>query len=265
MTNASPADIPVVILAGGRGTRLSEVSGILPKPMVPVAGRPLILYIINHYSNFGFRKFIICAGYLSHVIKEYFSKIHLYHGTMTVKGGDDEPNFSDSIPADWVIKIVDTGQDTLTAGRLRRVQHLIDAPNFCLTYGDGITDLPIDKELAFHLAHGKQVTVASVPAPARFGRIIADDNGLVTNFSEKETIHTELINGGYFIMRREFLDRLPIANVPLEGEPLFQATKDGQLMAYRHFGFWQCVDTPRDLTMLEEAYQSGRISMNFGL
>jgi len=258
MHDVEPKDIPVVILAGGRGTRLMEETQIIPKPMVTVGGKPILWHIMMSYHHFGFRKFIVCLGYKGYVIKEYF--MNLLKHTSSVKVNSVTGAFAyeaDKTP-DWEISLVETGENSLTGTRVKMVERYVDAPHFCLTYGDGVCDVAVDQELAFHLAHNKLGTVTAVHPPSRFGMIEISPDHEVKSFQEKEPLHHDFINGGYFIFKREFLDRLPAGeNYSLESAPLTQLARDRQLSAFKHDGFWQCMDTIRDRETLEKIYESG--------
>lgn len=260
-TNAvvKPADVPVVILAGGRGTRLMEETQVIPKPMVTIGGKPVLLHIMLSYAHFGFRRFIICLGYKGHLIKEFFLDLPKQMSSLVVFTCDGRSIYERGPVSDWEISLVETGEHTLTGTRVHYVRPYIRAPHFCLTYGDGLSDIPLDKELSFHLAHGRLGTVAAVHPPSRFGKLELARGGRVAAFREKETLSHDYINGGFFIFRREFLDRLsPTANQSLESEPLTRLARDGQLRAFVHDGFWRCMDTLRDRTTLEEIYEHGK-------
>lgn len=253
----TPAEIPVVILAGGRGTRLSEVTHEIPKPMVPIGEFPMLLHIMRYYSAFGHRKFVVCLGYLGSVIKDYFLNFDRNTASLTFTGS--RPSFSKSMIADWHVELVETGAETLTGTRLARAAAHLNAPHFCLTYGDGVTDLPLDRELEFHLAHGRIGTVAAVHPPARFGNLELTTEGRVTSFVEKAPLRHDFINGGYFMFRREFLDYLDaVQNESLETRPLEQLAQKGELQAFRHSGFWQCMDTLRDVETLRALHEKGK-------
>ncbi|HOE00389.1 MAG TPA: sugar phosphate nucleotidyltransferase [Kiritimatiellia bacterium] len=250
-------DIPVMILAGGRGTRLMEETRDIPKPMVTIGGKPILLHLMQYYSRFGFRKFIICLGYKGDVIKEYF--LHVRERTATVRlhaGGRVE--YESGIATDWDIILAETGEHSLTATRILRAADYVDAPLFALTYGDGLSDIDLNAELAFHRAHGKIGTMAAVHPPSRFGMMELAPDGKVRVFREKEKLHNDYINGGFFLLQKEFLARLPSQeNVSLEAAPLTDLAAAGELYAYRHEGFWGCMDTMRDRENLEKIYESG--------
>lgn len=258
MSTVRPGDIPVVILAGGRGTRLMEETQVIPKPMVTVGGKPILWHIMMSYSHYDFRKFVICLGYKGFVIKEYFLNLLKHTSSVTVRSKSGDYTYEADKTPDWEIAMVETGENSLTGTRLKLVERYLDAPHFCLTYGDGVCDVPLDDELAFHLKHGRIGTVTAVHPPSRFGMIEIAPDHQVKSFQEKEPLHHDFINGGYFMFRREFLDRLPAnQNYSLESTPLTTLARDGQLAAFKHDGFWQCMDTIRDRETLEKNYESG--------
>ena len=255
--NYSAADIPVVILAGGRGTRLSEMTHEIPKPMVPIGEYPMLLHIMRYYSFYGHRKFVICLGYLGRLIKDYFLEIERNTSSISMHAG--QARYTNSLVSDWEVHLVETGADTLTGTRLSRVRDYITSEHFCLTYGDGVTDLPLDKEMEFHLSHGRIGTVAAVHPPARFGNLDIGENSEVRAFVEKQPLKHDYINGGFFIFRRQFLDYLHSnENESLEAVSLITLAREGQLSAFRHSGFWQCMDTLRDVDVLRELYERGQ-------
>ena len=255
----NPATIPVVILAGGRGTRLMEETQLIPKPMVTIGGKPILLHIMRHYSAFGFKKFVICLGYKGHLIKEYFMHLPRHTSSVVVNTGTGEYAFQSDGASEWEVALVETGEHSLTGTRVAKVRSFIDAPHFCLTYGDGLSNIPIDQELEFHVRHGRLGTVAAVHPPSRFGMLDISEDGKVQSFKEKEVLPHDYINGGYFIFRREFLDRLgTVENESLESAPLRSLAEEGELHAFQHKGFWKCMDTLRDRETLEEIFDSGK-------
>jgi glucose-1-phosphate cytidylyltransferase len=252
-------DIPVVLLAGGRGTRLMEETQVVPKPMVTVGGKPILWHIMMTYGHYGFRKFIVCLGYKGYVIKDYFLSLLKHTSSVRVKSRTGEFVYDGEKTPDWEISLVETGENSLTGTRVKLVESYIDAPHFCLTYGDGVCDVAMDRQWDFHLKHGKLGTVTAVHPPSRFGMIEISPDHTVKSFQEKEPLHHDFINGGYFMFRREFLDRLPEdSNYSLESAPLTKLARDGQLAAFQHDGFWQCMDTLRDRENLEKVYEGGK-------
>lgn len=247
----------VVILCGGLGTRLSEETHLRPKPMVTVGERPILWHILNSYSSFGFNDFVLALGYKSHVIKEYFLNFLALNSDLRVNLKDGTIEHLRAHRRDWVVEMIDTGEHTMTGGRIRRLRSYLEPHGtFMATYGDGVSNIDIQALLKFHKSHGKIATVTTVHPPARFGEMrLANDR--VAEFREKPQITDGWINGGYFVFEPEIFKYLGADDTILEREPLERLTADGQLMAYRHDGFWQCVDTLRDLRMLEEMWQSG--------
>ncbi|MEO8242903.1 MAG: glucose-1-phosphate cytidylyltransferase [bacterium] len=247
-----------VILAGGRGTRLSEETGLRPKPMVEIGGRPILWHIMKIYAAHGINDFIICLGYRGWQIKDFFLNyarfssdlsIDLATGTVEVLRPAQEP---------WRVTLIDTGEDTQTGGRLKRVGHLLrDDAAFCLTYGDGVGDVDITASLAFHRAHGRQATVTAVVPPGRFGAL-ARSGDRVAAFTEKPEGDGGLINGGFFVLRPTVLDRITDDTTVWEQEPLKSLASDGELMAFDHHGFWQPMDTLRDRDQLQALWDGGR-------
>ena len=252
-------DVPVVIFAGGRGTRLMEETQLIPKPMVTVGGMPILMHIMRSYSAAGFRRFIVCLGYKGHVIKDYFLNLPRHTASVVVDFENGRHAFQKSDVSHWEVSLIETGEQSLTATRLHRVASQIDTSHFCLTYGDGVSDIPFADEFSYHLRHGKIGTVAAVHPPSRFGMLDIASSDAVRSFREKETLKHDYINGGFFIFRREFLDWLsPDENQSLEAQPLTRLAEQGGLMAYKHDGFWMCMDTMRDRETLESMYDSGR-------
>lgn len=248
-------DVPVVILAGGLGTRLREETAFRPKPMVEIGGRPILWHIMKTYDHFGFRRFIIPVGYLGDVIKTYFLSYADRHADFTINTLSGELLRLDSPPETWNVTVVDTGLDTMTGGRVRRLSpHLPD--RFMVTYGDGLANVPIDQLLAFHEAHGRLATVTAVRPPARFGAL-ALEGDCVREFSEKPQAEAGWINGGYFVFERAVLDYVEDDQTVLERDPLERLASDGQLMAFRHHGFWEPMDTERDLNHLVGLWSAG--------
>jgi len=240
-----------VILAGGRGTRLAEVALNLPKPMVCIGGEPILWHIMKSYSHYGINEFIICLGYKGDVIKEWFSSYSLRRSDVVIDFLRNTTTLYNRGCEPWTVKLIDTGEHTATGGRMRRIsKHLLsrDLP-FFLTYGDGLADIDITKLMAFHKGHGKLCTMTSVKPPGRFGYIELDGTS-VTGFREKHTADSDWINGGYFVLSPRALDYIDGDNTPWEGSPLQRLAQDGEVQAYLHEGFWQCMDTHRDYAYL---------------
>jgi len=245
----------VILLAGGFGTRISEYTGTIPKPMVKIGGVPIIWHIMNHYSKFGHNDHYIALGYKAEVLKEYFLNYKSLNSNFTVNllTGNVTSHHVDSV--DWNVTLVDTGINSMTGGRVKRMKKFIGNETCMLTYGDGVSDIDIDELLGFHKKHGKLVTVSAVRPTARFGELELNGSK-VTQFQEKPQLHQGWINGGYFVIEPEFFDFIDGDDSLLEREPLERAVSLGQLMAYKHDGFWQCMDTKRDHEFLENLWNS---------
>jgi len=246
----------VILLAGGFGTRLAEYTDVIPKPMVPIGGKPILWHIMQTYSNFGHKDFYVALGYKSEVIKEYFLNYSALNADFTVdlSSGNVTPHQVD--PIDWKVTLVNTGNSTMTGGRVKRMQSFIGNETCMLTYGDGVADIDLDALLTFHRSHGKMVTVSAVRPAARFGELEMDGQR-VESFQEKPQMHDGWINGGYFVFEPAFFDFIQDDSTLLEREPLEKATQAGELMAYRHDGFWHCMDTKRDYEFLESMFNKG--------
>lgn len=250
----------IVILAGGFGTRISEESQFKPKPMVELGGMPILWHIMKLYSHYGFNEFIICAGYKQHVIKEYFADYFLHTSDITYDftNGRSEMTVHHSASEPWKVTVVDTGLNTMTGGRVRRVRDYVGNEPFMLTYGDGVSNLDIKALVEFHQSHGKLITMSAYNAGQRFGVLDIDDAGQVKEFREKTQGDGNMINIGFMVCQPEFIDYIDGDSTTLEREPLERAAQDGQLMAYRHTGFWQCMDTVREKEQLEKLWTSGQ-------
>lgn len=246
----------VILLAGGFGTRLAEYTDVIPKPMVPIGGKPILWHIMKTYAHFGHKDFYVALGYKAEVIKEYFLNYRALNSDFTVdlSSGTVKPHQVDAV--DWKVTLVNTGEKSMTGGRVKRMQSFIGNETCMLTYGDGVADIDLDALLAFHKSHGKMVTVSAVRPTARFGELSLD-HGQVTSFKEKPQLHEGWINGGYFVVEPEFFELIAGDETLLEREPLEQATKLGELMAYCHDGFWHCMDTKRDHDLLESLWSAG--------
>jgi glucose-1-phosphate cytidylyltransferase len=245
------------ILAGGVGSRLAEETESKPKPMVEVGGRPILWHIMMHYAHFGHSDFIIALGYKGEYIKRYMIDYGLTEDDLTIQVGTGDVLRHGNRRPDWTVDLVDTGQQTMTGGRIKRLRPYIDNETFFLTWGDGVSDVNIDDLLKFHRHHGKLATVTAVRPPARFGCMVFEGDR-VTEFSEKPQTSEGWINGAFFVLEPEVFDYIEGDNTAWEREPMERLARDGQLMAYRHSGFWQCMDTLRDRKLLENLWQSGR-------
>jgi glucose-1-phosphate cytidylyltransferase len=247
-----------VILAGGLGTRIAEESDTKPKPMVEVGGKPLLWHIMKTYAHHGVNDFVICLGYKGYVIKEFFFNYYRHMSNMTIDLKTGDYQILDSQAEDWKITLVDTGPETMTGGRLKRVaQYLDDAP-FCLTYGDGLSNINIRSELEFHRQHGKLATVAAVQPPGRFGVLNIGPSNQVSSFEEKPSDEIGWINGGFFVLDPLVISYITGDDTSWEREPLSQIARDGELAAFHHTGFWQPCDTLRDKRELEALWASGK-------
>ena len=245
----------VIILAGGFGTRLSEYTEMIPKPMVTIGGKPILWHIMRTYAHFGHKDFYLALGYKAEIIKDYFLHYRSLNDDFTVNlaNGDVESHQTDD--TDWKVTMVQTGLESMTGGRVKRMKSFIANEPFLLTYGDGIADINIDKLVKFHKSHGKMVTVSAVHPGARFGELKMDDNQIIS-FKEKPQMGQGWVNGGYFVMEPEFLNMISGDNTILEQEPLEMVAKMGELMAFQHDGYWQCMDTKRDRDHLEDLWLS---------
>lgn len=246
-----------VILAGGLGTRLSEETEIKPKPMVEIGGRPILWHILKTYSSHGVNDFIICCGYKGYVLKEYFANYFLHMSDVTFDMKENDMLVHSKRAEPWSVTLVDTGEESQTGGRIRRVGEYIKGDDpFFLTYGDGLGDIDISASLAFHKSHGKHATVTAVFPPARFGALDIR-NGMVKGFEEKPRGDGTRINGGYFVLSPKILEYIEDDATVWEQEPMIQLSAEGQLMPYLHNGFWQPMDTLRDKHMLEKLWRNG--------
>ena len=247
-----------VILAGGFGTRISEESAVRPKPMVEIGGKPIIWHIMQLYGAHGIDEFVICAGYKAYMIKEYFANYFLHTTDLTVDLRANELTTHASVAEPWRVTIVDTGEDTMTGGRLKRVRDFLGDETFCLTYGDCVTDLDISREVAFHRESGAQVTVTAIQPPGRFGMLtLQPGTDEVTAFLEKADEAGSWVNGGFFVVEPTALDYLEGDATVWERGPLERIAREGGLRAFRHRGFWHPMDTLRDKMVLEEHWASG--------
>lgn len=247
----------VVILAGGLGTRLVEETEMKPKPMVEIGAKPILWHIMKHYASYGFYEFIIALGYKGEVIKRFFLEYSTLHGSLSIDMKTDKVVTKDKVPENWIVHLVDTGLESNTAGRIARVRDYLDNDTFMLTYGDGVSNVDLNALLALHKKCGRVVTLTAVRPPARFGGLIFDGD-LVQQFTEKPQIGEGWINGGFMVMEPKVLDYIQSDSTNLEGDVLECLAQEGQLAAYRHADFWQCMDTLRDKRQLESLWQEKR-------
>jgi glucose-1-phosphate cytidylyltransferase len=246
-----------VILAGGRGTRISEETHLRPKPMIEIGGRPLLWHIMKIYAAHGVNDFVICCGYRGYLIKEYFANYVLHMSDVTFDLGQNRMEVHEQYSEPWRVTLVDTGDDTLTGGRLKRVAgYLQEDDAFCFTYGDGVANVDVAAAISFHRAHGKLATVTAVQPPGRYGALRMEGDR-VRGFTEKPSGDGGLINGGFFVLSPRALDRISGDDTAWEAEPLTGLAADGELVAFRHLGFWQPMDTLREKLLLEALWDSG--------
>jgi glucose-1-phosphate cytidylyltransferase len=245
-----------VILAGGYGTRLSEETHLRPKPMVEIGGRPILWHIMKIYAHHGITDFIVCLGFKGYVIKEYFANYVLHHSNMTIDAKNGKIQYHQSSAEPWSVTLVDTGEDTQTGGRIKRVADFIGNDTFCMTYGDGVSNVDVKALIEFHKSQGRIGTLTAVAPPGRYGALAFDRN-LITKFVEKPPGDNAFINGGFFVLEPDILERIMGDWISFESDILETLAADGQLAAYRHNGFWQPMDTLRDRNHLEQLWQSG--------
>jgi glucose-1-phosphate cytidylyltransferase len=263
ISNASPQvkkvlqESPLVIFCGGQGTRLREETEWKPKPMVPVGEWPLLWHIMRYYSCFGTRRFVLCLGYRGELIREFFLNYHRQWANATVRLGRNSVDYAAEsyIGDDWEIVLANTGVKTMTGGRLAAVAKYLDSENFLLTYGDGLSDVDLNALVDFHLKGGRVATLTAVRPVSRFGELVLDPAGKVERYAEKPVRAESWINGGFFVCTKEVMHYLPKEDVYFESSPLLRLAEDGQLGAYQHTGFWQCVDTYRELVLVDKLWQ----------
>ena len=247
----------VILLAGGFGTRLTEYTDVIPKPMVTIGGKPILWHIMQTYSHFGHKDFYVALGYKAEIIKEYFLNYRALNADFTVDLASGDVTSHQIDPVDWKVTLVNTGDDSMTGGRVKRMQSFIGKDTCMLTYGDGLSDIDLDQLITFHKSHGKMVTVTAVHPGARFGELEMKGEQ-VTSFQEKPQTGQGWINGGYFVIEPEFFDLIQDDKTILERGPLESVAQSGELMAFQHQGFWHCMDTKRDLDNLEDYWSSGK-------
>ena len=245
----------VVVLAGGYGTRIAEESATKPKPMVVIGEQPILWHIMKIYSHFGLNDFIICLGYKGHVIKEYFANYFLAVSDVRFDLRTNRVEHLNNPAEPWTVTLVDTGQESMTGGRLRRIRDYLDGETFCMTYGDGVSNIDVTDEIAFHRRHGGLATVAAVQPPGRFGAFtLGDEEHQIAHFKEKPSGDGAWVNGGFFVLEPEVIDYIDGDLSTFEAEPMQRLAHDGQLYAYRHTGFWQSMDSLRDKMYMEKIW-----------
>lgn len=244
----------VVILAGGLGTRISEESHLKPKPMIEIGGMPILWHIMKEYSHYGFHEFVICLGYKQHIVKEFFADYFLHTSDVTFDLANNSMAVHNNYAEPWKVTLVDTGLNTMTGGRIARIEEYVNGETFMLTYGDGVADVDIAGLLEFHRSHGKIGTLTAIELDQRFGVLGVDEGNNIHTFSEKMNSEGRSVNGGYMVFEPEIFKYLDGDDVVFEKEPLEKLAKDGELKAYRHFGFWQCMDTQREKERLEKMW-----------
>lgn len=248
----------VVILAGGLGTRISEESHLRPKPMIEIGGKPILWHIMKIYSHYGLNDFIICCGYKGNLIKEYFANYSLYNSNVTIDLVNNDLKVHQNKSEPWKVTLVDTGEQTMTGGRIKRICDFLDQDDFCLTYGDGVADINISELLAFHKNHKKMATITAAQPPGRFGALDIGENNRVHSFREKPHGDGHWINGGFFVLNQKVIDLIDNDSTIWEQGPLESLSKSGELNAYKLSGFWQPMDTMRDKNYLEELWSKGK-------
>lgn len=249
----------VVILAGGFGTRISEESHLKPKPMIEIGGKPILWHIMKEYSHYGFNEFIICCGYKQHVIKEYFADYYLHNSDITFDfSSENKMTVHSNVAEPWKVTLIDTGLNTMTGGRIKRIQPYVGNETFMLTYGDAVSDVNIKELYEFHKKGGKLATLTAIQIDQRFGILDIDKDNTVEAFREKANIDGARINAGYMVLEPKVFDYLKDDNTVFEGEPIVRLVDERQLKAFHHNGFWQCMDTKREMDKLEELWQSGK-------
>ena len=247
----------VVILAGGFGTRISEESHLKPKPMVEIGDMPILWHIMKYYSSFGFNDFIICLGYKQYVIKEFFADYFLHTSDVTIDLANNHLDVLNKHGENWKVTLVDTGLNTLTGGRVKRILDFIDEEDFRLTYGDGLSNVDLNKLLDFHKTHKKTATITTVSIANMKGVLDIDEGNIITSFREKEALDEAIINGGYMVLNKKIGKYIAGDNVALEKEPFSKLSEEKELMSFRHTGFWQCMDTQREMKLLNKMWAEG--------
>lgn len=247
----------VVILAGGFGSRITEESHLKPKPMIEIGDKPILWHIMKYYSSYGFHDFIICLGYKQYIVKEFFSNYFLHTSDITFDMTKNTMEVHNNYSEPWRVTLVDTGLNTMTGGRIKRIKDYIDEESFMMTYGDGLSDVKLDKLLEFHKEHGKIATLTTVNIGQAKGILTVEEGGLIKSFREKSENDGAIINGGFMVLNRAVFDYIEDDATVFEQEPLRNLVRDKELMAFYHKGFWQCMDTQREKNKLEELWNSG--------
>lgn len=249
----------VVILAGGFGTRISEESHLIPKPMIEIGEKPILWHIMKYYASFDYNEFIICCGYKQYVIKEFFADYYLHMSDVTFDfKAENKMIVHNNNTEPWKVTLIDTGLNTMTGGRIKRVKDYIGNESFMLTYGDGVADVNLKELIDFHKSHGKIATITAIQPGGRFGMLDIDDSERIKSFKEKSRENGGWINGGFMVLNPEMIDYIDGDSTAFEKEPLETVTSEGQLKAFRHHGFWQCMDTKRDKELLEKLWASNK-------
>ena len=248
----------VVILAGGFGTRISEESHLKPKPMVEIGEKPILWHIMKYYSAYGFHDFIICCGYKQHVIKEWFADYYLHNSDVTFDLASNKMEVHNNYSEPWRVTVVDTGLNTMTGGRIKRIEPYVKGGTFMMTYGDGVCNVDLDALVKFHKSHGKTATITTVNIGQVKGVLDIDQDNNITSFREKDDSDGSLINGGFMVLNPEIFQYLDGDETVFEKEPMQRLAAEGQLKSFYHDGFWQCMDTQREMKKLEELWQSGK-------
>ncbi|RKD32011.1 glucose-1-phosphate cytidylyltransferase [Lacrimispora algidixylanolytica] len=248
----------VVLLAGGLGTRISEQSHLKPKPMIEIGERPILWHIMKYYSQYGFHDFVICLGYKQYVVKEFFADYFLHTSDVTFDLTNNSMEVHNNYSEPWKVTLVDTGLNTMTGGRIKRIQPYIGNEPFMLTYGDGVCDVDLDNLLDFHKSHGKTATMTTVNIAQLKGVLDINEENVVNSFREKAETDASLINGGFMVLNPDIFSYIKDDATILEQEPLQRLAQEGQLMSFHHNGFWQCMDTQREMKKLEDLWQSGK-------
>ena len=248
----------VVILAGGKGTRIAEYSTRVPKPMVEIGEYPILWHIMNWYAKFGYNDFVLALGYKAQVIKEFFLNYYALNNDFEVNLSTGEIKYINKQNRNWKVTLVDTGLDTMTGGRIKRLEKIIGKETFMVTYGDGLSDIDLDALLTFHRRCGKVATLSAVHPTARFGELRIDGNQMVTSFKEKPQLEDGRINGGFFVLEPEIFDYIDGDEIPFEKEPLSNLVRDHELVGYVHHGYWQCMDTLREKQQIEKLWNSNQ-------